>query len=157
MSETKNKFTPRKLWDPIEPYEADYSDPYIKQFIEIKPYQKDENGKFLNTEDYPILKELEPINIQDYIDSFKDECDIYNILERVAKGETNLLNQKTPIFKSDADISNIPNNINDQAEYFKNIEIKQAEILKEIEKLKAEKTTKNETAETTNEMGEIKQ
>lgn len=150
MSEKKNKFTPRKLWDEVEPYKADYSDPYIKQYIEIKPYQKDENGNFLNTEDYPILKELEPINIQDYIDSFKDECDIYNILERVAKGETNLLNQKTPIFKCDADISNIPNNTNEQNEYFKNIEIKQAEILKEIEKLKAEKTPP------TNETGEIK-
>jgi len=49
-------------------------------------------------------------NLQDYIDSFHAECDIYNILRRISNGEIDLLSQKNGSY---VDITSIPDNIHD--------------------------------------------
>ncbi len=89
----------------------DLSDPLIKQFIELPPYAHNENGELVNATSDPILVENGFINIQDYIDSFADDCDLYKILDRVAaSGDMSLLNRKEGAY---LDISGMPDNIHE--------------------------------------------
>jgi len=121
-----------------------------EQFIEIPPYTKDPDNedKWLNNTNEYILVKKDPINIQEYINSFKEETDLYSILERVAKGETGLLNKKQSLNIND--ISEIPNNINEQKEYLNKLE----NLSKEIEKLKAKVNNENKVESTENNKGE---
>lgn len=88
-----------------------------KVFIEVPPFAVNEKGEFLNKTDSPILKENGVVNVQEKIQSFKDDVDIYKILEKVAlTGDTSILNQKIGSF---ADLVNLPDNVNDMNEYIK--------------------------------------
>lgn len=91
----------------------DCSDPFVDQYIEIAPFSFDEKtGQILNKTCRPILqKSNERFNIDAYIQSFKDECDIKAILVKFSEtGDYSLINKRVGSF---TDIVNIPNNIHD--------------------------------------------
>lgn len=93
----------------------DLSNEYEDVYTEIAPYAKDENGKFINDTSEPILKKTGRVNIQEKIQSFADECDIYKILEKAALAGTDLR------YKEDqaVDLSAIPTNYNDYNDWIK--------------------------------------
>lgn len=102
----KSNLAPRKR------LAVDLSRRFIPQFIEIPPYAKDsDTGKYLNESPYPKLKELDPKDIQKEIDSYAQDCDIYNIIRRSQQGLDVSYAFKE---KQYADISNIPENKLDQ-------------------------------------------
>ncbi len=91
---------------------VDLSRKLMPQFIELPPYAKDpDTGEYLNESPYPKLKELEPKDIQKEIDSYSQDCDIYNIIRRSQQGLDVSYAFKE---KQYADISNIPDNKLDQ-------------------------------------------
>ena len=64
-------------------FAVDYSYPMREQFEEIPPFTKNnETGEILNDTPYPILRQKEDINFDDYINSF-DDCDIYSLLKNL--------------------------------------------------------------------------
>ena len=96
----------------------DLSNRKVKKFIEIPPYAKDDKGKIINMTSEPVLKENGEFDIQDYIQSFYEDCDLYHLLAKVARtGDRSLLNQKQGVY---ADISNMPDNIHDAQAAVKN-------------------------------------
>ncbi len=102
----KSNLAPRKR------LAVDLSRRFISQFIEIPPYAKDpDTGNYLNESPYPKLKELDPKDIQKEIDSYAQDCDIYNIIRRSQQGLDISYAFKE---KQYADISNIPENNLDQ-------------------------------------------
>ena len=55
--------------------------PYVEQFKEIPPFTQDPTtGEILNDTPYSKLVKVEPMNIQEYIDSFDDK-DIYSMIK----------------------------------------------------------------------------
>lgn len=109
----------RTMYLGIEKTAVDCSDPFQKTYKELPPYAVDpETKKILNKKSVPILVEDEPFNIDEYIQSFKDDCDIYTILEKFALTgctDTSLINKGVMSF---GDISELPDNFNDLNEYF---------------------------------------
>lgn len=109
----------RTMYSGIEKTAEDCSDPYQKTYKELPPYAVDpETKKILNKKSVPIFVEDEPFNIDEYIQSFKDDCDIYTILEKFALTgctDTSLINKGVMSF---GDISELPDNFNDLNEYF---------------------------------------
>ena len=109
----------RTMYSGIKKTAEDCSDPYQKTYKELPPYAVDpETKKILNKKSVPILVEDEPFNIDEYIQSFKDDCDIYTILEKFALTgctDTSLINKGVMSF---GDISELPDNFNDLNEYF---------------------------------------
>lgn len=102
----KSNLAPRKR------LAVDLSRKLIPQFIELPPYAKDpDTGKYLNESPYPKLKELDPKDIQKEIDSYAQDCDIYNIIRRSQQGLDISYAFKE---KQYADISGIPDNKLDQ-------------------------------------------
>ena len=102
----KSNLAPRKR------LAVDLSRKLIPQFIEIPPYAKDpDTGIYLNESPYPKLKELDPKDIQKEIDSYAQDCDIYNIIRRSQQGLDVSYAFKE---KQYVDISNIPDNNLDQ-------------------------------------------
>ena len=102
----KSNLAPRKR------LAVDLSRKLIPQFIEIPPYAKDpDTGKYLNESPYPKLKELDPKDIQKEIDSYAQDCDIYNIIRRSQQGLDVSYAFKD---KQYVDVSNIPDNQLDQ-------------------------------------------
>lgn len=97
----------------------DYSDPYQDVFEEIPPFALDEKGNILNKSSFPIFKKTGKINVDEKIQQFKDEVNIYKILEKVAlTGDDSYLNQRLASF---SDIIDLPDNINDMNEYIKKV------------------------------------
>ena len=97
----------------------DLSRIYEQTYKELAPYERNEKGEFLNDSPFPKLVSAEKVNIQERIDSFYEDVDLYHILARVAvTGDVSPLNVKTGFY---ADISNIPNNYNDINVYYKNL------------------------------------
>lgn len=113
----------------VEKTKQDCSDPMQKRWKEIPPYAVDtKTGKFINKTAVPILVPDEPFNIDEYIQSFKDDCDIYTILEKFALTgctDTSLINKGVMSF---GDISELPDNFNDLNEYFEKANKKLAEF-----------------------------
>lgn len=102
----KSNLAPRKR------LAVDLSRKLMPQFIEIPPYAKDpDTGEYLNESPYPKLKELDPKDIQKEIDSYSQDCDIYNIIRRSQHGLDISYAFKE---KQYVDISNIPDNKLDQ-------------------------------------------
>lgn len=92
MESKKVKFNGQ--WVGISKTGLDYSRKLEKQFKEIPPYAKNEKGEFINDKSVAVLVEAEPFDIDEYIQSFKDECDIYKILEKAYLSQNiSLLNQ----------------------------------------------------------------
>ena len=93
--------------------------PLVKQFKEIPPYAVNpDTGEFLNTSKYPILIETDPMNIQDYIDSF-DDRDIYSMIKNLM---TDPLGVKKAQLSADmcGDTTIYPKNIHEADELIKN-------------------------------------
>lgn len=96
------------MWTGREKTGQDCSNKYIRQFVEIPPYAKDDKGKFINESSKTILKEIEPFDMDEYIQSFKEDTDIYAILKKFnMSGDISLLNQKQGFYD---DISELPDN-----------------------------------------------
>lgn len=97
----------------------DLSRRYEQTFKEIAPFARDEKGNFLNDSPYPILVEGEKVDIQERIDSFRDEVDLYSILKKVSMtGDLSYLDRKAGFY---ADFSNMPRNYNDLNDYYKSL------------------------------------
>lgn len=97
----------------------DLSNVYEQTFKELAPYERNEKGEFLNDSPFPKIVPAEKVNIQERIDSFFEDVDLYHILARVAvTGDLSPLEKKTGFC---GDISNIPNNFNDINDYYKNL------------------------------------
>ena len=123
----------RTMYSGIEKTAEDCSDPYQKTYKELPPYAVDpETKKILNKKSVPILVEDEPFNIDEYIQSFKDDCDIYTILEKFALTgctDQSLINKGVMSF---GDISELPDNFNDLNEYFTEANKKLSSFSKDV-------------------------
>ena len=97
----------------------DLSNEYEQTYKELAPYERNEKGEFLNDSPFPKLVLAEKVNIQERIQSFFEDVDLYHLLAKMAvTGDVSFLNKKAGFY---ADISNIPNNYNDINEYYKNL------------------------------------
>lgn len=123
----------RTMYSGIEKTAEDCSDPYQKTYKELPPYAVDpETKKILNKKSVPILVEDEPFNIDEYIQSFKADCDIYTILEKFALTgctDQSLINKGVMSF---GDISELPDNFNDLNEYFTEANKKLSSFSKDV-------------------------
>lgn len=82
-------------------------------YTEVPPYAVDEEGNFLNKTSFPILIKTGEVDVQEKIQSFAEECDIYKILERFSLSgctDTTIINKVKGTF---GDICDIPDNIHD--------------------------------------------
>lgn len=92
----------------------------------IEPFTVDvETGEVLNPTKFYKLVKVGEKDLQEEIQSFKDDCDLYKILEKVAMstnvitGNENELNSKKGFY---GDLSDVPSGINDLNQYFKDSE-----------------------------------
>lgn len=97
-------------------HSVDASNPMVEQYMAVEPYAVDaKTGECLNSSPIVKLVKCDSINIQERIQSFARECDLYTILERYAvSGDSSLLNRNVMSF---ADIVGIPDNKNDFNEF----------------------------------------
>lgn len=82
-------------------------------YKELPPYAIDEKtGEFLNKSSFPKLVKVGEIDVQEQIDSFADEVNIYKILERFALsgGDNTIINRSVGTF---GDFVDIPDNLHD--------------------------------------------
>lgn len=123
------------MWTHTAKTGLDYSRKLEKRFVEVPPYSCDvQTGKILNKTSEPILVEDDPFDVDEYIQSFKDECDIYTILEKFALTgctDSTLINRKVMSF---GDISDLPDNFNDLNKYFDEANAKIKEFNKDVAK-----------------------
>ena len=120
-----------------EPFFSESGETLRKQYV----WTKDEKGN-------EVLKETEPINIQQEIESYADECDIKNIV-RKASFDPQFLKSLADgaMTGEEMDITEWPQNIH---EYHRMIATAQANAMKLEEMQKATATTaatENETKE----------
>lgn len=102
----------------VNPYEIkqqDLSNEFEDIFEEIAPYAVDPNtGEFLNNSSVPKIVKTGRINIQEKIQSYAKDCDIYAILEKFAYSEDpSFINKYNASY---GDISSMPDNLNDFAQ-----------------------------------------
>lgn len=109
----------RGQWsNPFPPEGLDCSNEYVDTYLEIPPFTKNEKGEILNDTDLPKFVKNGKINIQERIQSYAQDCDIYTILERFANsGDTSLINARNAQY---GDITNLPDNLNDMDNYISN-------------------------------------
>lgn len=111
-----------------EPFFSESGEKMRKQYV----WTKDEKGQ-------EVLQETAPIDIQQEIESYADECDIKNIV-RKASFDPQFLKSLSEGALNDtyADITDFPQNIH---EYHKMIATAQANAMKleELQKMAAEK------------------
>ena len=82
-------------------------------YIAIPPLATNKDGEVINMSTETKLMKNGKVNIQEKIQSYHDEVDLYHILDRVAKPEEAVeLYGRT---KSYGDISGMPDNLNDIA------------------------------------------
>lgn len=97
----------------------DLSRRYEQTYKELAPFARDEEGNFLNDSPYPVLVEAEKVDIQERIDSFKEDVDLYSILKKVSlTGDLSYLDKKAGFY---GDFANMPNNYNDLNDYYKRL------------------------------------
>ena len=74
---------------------------YVRNYVEIPPLAVDEKtGEFLNKTLVPVIKEVEPRNFYDEIQSYKDDCDVYSILAKFQKtGDITVLQTANKTFE----------------------------------------------------------
>lgn len=101
----------------VEKTGQDLSNTKEPVFTEVPPFAYDEEtGEFLNKSSFPKLVKTGEVDVQEKIQSYLDDVDIYKILEKVAlSGDMIESSPLTNVSKglSDVDITNIPNNIHD--------------------------------------------
>ena len=113
----------------------DYSRTKEDIFTEIQPYAVDiQSGQFLNKSPFPILKKTGCIDVNEKIQSYASECDIYKILEKFAlTGDSTFINQRVGNF---GDFCNLPDNINDfnnlMNKYFDTLKAQDKDVAKMI-------------------------
>lgn len=124
----------------------DCSNVYEKQYVEIVPYTKDaKTGKYLNESSVSIFKENGKVNIQEQIDSYRDTCDIYKIIDKyTATGDIALLNQRKGVF---VDITGFPDDSNILTEIDSLIAKKQEEALQAAAAVKVKPEDKKDEVE----------
>lgn len=112
-------------WNPKPRKGLDYSRKLERQFVEVAPYAKDEKGKFINEKSVPVLIETDPIDVDAQIQSYKDDVDIYKILEKwMLSGDNSLINPNGHKAWEDMpknqvyDYTEYPDNIHDLADSF---------------------------------------
>lgn len=94
----------------------DLSNKKQEQFEEIPPFTKDADGKWLNDTSQPKLISKGYFDVDEYINSFKDDVDIYKLLEKIAlTGDESLLYQKEGWY---GDSTVFPDNIHDAISSF---------------------------------------
>lgn len=98
----------------------DLSNEFEDVYEEIPPYSVDlQTGELLNKTPNPIIRKVGKRNVQEQIQSFADDVNLYKILERVAvSGDTSLLNRKVAYF---GDYVNLPDNLNDFNDFCKKV------------------------------------
>lgn len=120
-----------------EPFFSKSGEKFRKQYV----WTKNEKGE-------EVLQETEPIDIQQEIESYADECDIKNIVQKASFDPQFLksLSEGT-MTGAEVDITEFPQNIH---EYHNMIATAQANAmkLKELEKMTAEKAKKEPEKET---------
>ena len=126
----------RSQWcNPYMPISQDLSNVFEDTYEEIPPYTKDEKGNWLNDTSVPKLVPTGRINIQERIQSFFDDVDIYKILERFAyTGDMALFNQR-PAYENDIDVSFIPTNFNDFNDYYNHFRDELSKVNPDIARL----------------------
>ena len=93
----------------------DLSREYEQTYVELAPFARNEKGEFLNDSPFPKLIEGEKVNIQERINSFFEDVDLYSILKKVSlTGDLSYLDRKAGFY---GDFSNLPNNYNDLNDY----------------------------------------
>ena len=111
-----------------EPFFSESGEKFRKQYV----WTKDEKGK-------EVLQETAPIDIQQEIESYSDECDIKNIIRKASFDPQFLKSlSEGAMTGADVDITEFPQNIH---EYHNMIATAQANAMKleEIQKMAAEK------------------
>lgn len=75
------------MWEctPNKPLDTPVISAYIYDHVTLRPLAKDEKGNILNYTRFDIEKVESKTKLTDYIESFRDECDVYKILERCAR------------------------------------------------------------------------
>lgn len=105
----------------------DYSNRKEPIYTEIPPYTKDDDGNWLNETSFPKIVQTGEVDVQEKIQSYADDVDIYKILERFAySGDTALVNRSPGVY---SDITEIPTDLHsfnqyvgDNLELLKNID-----------------------------------
>lgn len=93
----------------------DLSNPYEQTYIELPPYAVDEKGKLINEKSVPVKKKADKINVQEKIQSFEEECNIYTILAKFnMTGDVSYLNQREGVYMDSTGIANNLNDLNAQ-------------------------------------------
>lgn len=90
----------------------DYSCPELSEVIEVQKVKKTGDGD----EDFVVFKELKinkVLNRQEFVNQFKDDVGVLNVLKRVGvSGDQSLLNER-PVASGHMDLTNMPDNIID--------------------------------------------
>lgn len=114
-----------------EPFFSNSGEKLQKQYV----WAKDEKGQ-------EILQETEPIDIQQEIESYSDECDIKSIVRKASFDPEFLKNlSQGAMDGTEIDITGFPQNIH---EYHQMIASAQAKILEIQHNAQARKTDPNE-------------
>lgn len=100
----------------VEKTGQDYSNSMEDVFEEVPPFAYDEEtGEFLNKSSFPKLVKTGQVNVQERIQSFLEDVDIYSILAKFAmSGDESLLKRQVGFY---GDISTVPDNIHDFDSY----------------------------------------
>lgn len=118
-----------------EPFFSESGEKLQKQYV----WTKNEKGE-------EVLQETEPIDIQQEIESYSDECDIKNIVRKASFNPEFLKSLSQGALEgTEVDITEFPQNIH---EYHKMIATAQANAmkLKELQKMEAEEPKKEPKA-----------
>lgn len=118
-----------------KPFFSESGEKLRKQYV----WTKDEKGQ-------EVLQETAPIDIQQEIESYSDECDIKNIIQKASFDPEFLKSLSQGAMEgTEVDITEFPQNIH---EYHRMIATAQANVMKLEELQKMEKETPEKKAET---------
>ena len=124
-----------------EPFFSESGEKFQKQYV----WAKDEKGQ-------EVLQETAPIDIQQEIESYTEECDIKNII-RKASFDPQFLKRLSEgaLDNTYTDVTEFPQNIH---EYHRMIATAQANAMKleELQKMAAEKAADTDQAQTSSKM-----
>lgn len=126
-----------------EPFFSESGEKFRKQYV----WTKDEKGQ-------EILQETAPIDIQQEIESYADECDIKNIVRKASFDPQFLKNlSEGALDNTYTDITEFPQNIH---EYHRMVATAKANAMKleELQKMAAEKAATEPKAEPKTKEGE---
>lgn len=107
----------RSMWsNPFGIEGQDLSNELEDVYQEIQPFAVDpKTGEFLNNSSIPKVVKTGQINVQEKIQSFATDVELYHILEKFAYSEDSaIINQKPCAY---GDISEMPDNLNDYAQF----------------------------------------